>query len=400
MKKEQHQAQYEKLGASATKAGLHDALKRAGVSESSGLFAQVTPDIAGDDSYSSFVHCDGAGTKSIIAYLVYRETGDLNAFAGLAQDALVMNLDDVLCLGTPERLVLANAVARNARLINNDALEVLIKSYKTLASDLRAMGVPLDLTGGETADCGDVVRTLLVDAVITGRIKKSALINNNRIVPGDIIVGLSSTGKASYEKTTNSGVASNGLTLARHSLLKKSYAENFPEVVDPDLEKAIIYRGPFSVSDRPEGLGMTVGEALLSPTRTYAPLLMDLYQSLPSEIHGVIHVTGGGLTKVLRFGQGNRYVKNHLFPTPPLFQLIQKHGEVPAREMYQVFNMGQRIEVYLPEKYLDQLIKIAQSFSIDAQVIGRVEKNGDQSKNSVVVSTPANEPQEDFEYEL
>lgn len=383
---------YEQLGASASKAGVHAALKSAGMDESSSYFARLNADIAGDPNFMSFLHADGAGTKAIVAYLLFKETGNAEVFAGLAQDALVMNLDDVFCTGLPTGLLLSNAIARNARLITDDCIAAIIRRYKELVSELAAHGINIDLSGGETADMGDVVRTLVVDATLAGRIAKKNIVDCNNIIPGDAIVGLSSTGKANYEKVANSGMGSNGLTLARHALLAKT---QLAEVCDPQIDAAVAYRGPFKVTDKPAGLGMSVGEALLSPTRTYAPVLKQVFEKLGSDVHGVIHATGGAMTKVLRFGQGNRYVKDNLFPIPALFQLIQEHGKVSAKEMYQVFNMGQRMELYVPATRAADVIAISKSFGIEARQIGRVEKSADE-KNSVVVKSSQGE----FTYSL
>ncbi len=371
---------YEKLGASASKAGLHKALVSAGAKDTHGLFAQVTDDIAQDDGYYSFLHCDGAGTKTIVAYLNFRDTQNPEAFAGLAEDALVMNLDDIFCIGLPGPLLMGNAIARNAGLISDEIIGVLIRRYQELCKYFTENGITLNSTGGETADCGDVVRTLVVDATVAGRIKKENIVNPNKITPGDIIIGLSNVCE------TNSGIGSNGLTLARHSLLNSSYPKEYPEVVDPNLSPDDIYRGPFRTTDTPDGLGMTVGQALLSPTCSFAPMLAKLYKDIETEIHGVIHVTGGGLTKVIRFGKQNRYIKNNLFPTPPVFSLIQEHGNVPWKEMYQVFNMGSRIEIYAPESSLNKITKIAESFNVAARQIGIVEKNK-TDKNTVTVES-------------
>jgi len=385
---------YESLGVSASKSGLHAVLEKTGLSSTGHLFASVTEDIAGDTEYYSFMHCDGAGTKTIVPYLYFRETGDSSLFRGLAQDALVMNLDDVFCVGTPERLCLSNAIARNARIINDEILAEILIGYRDLCGELRNNGIDIELCGGETADCGDIVRTLVVDAVLSGRIKKSQIIDTQAICSSDVIVGLSSTGKASYEKYGNSGIGSNGLTLARHCLLNKTYLENNPEVVDPGIDQKLAYRGPFRASDRPKSLTMSVGHALASPTRTYAPLLIQVYKCLGSDVHAAIHQTGGGQTKILRFGKNKRYIKDNLFPVPPLFQLIQEHGAVSWREMYQVFNMGHRMELYVPEKRAEEVIRIASQFQIDARVVGRVE-NQDASKaentNSLLLKTPYGE---------
>jgi len=378
---------YKQVGASASKEGVHNALKSAGLDESNRFFARIAPDLSGDENYSSFLHCDGAGTKSIVAYLLYRATGDAAVFAGLAQDAFVMNVDDVLCLGLPERLLLSNTVARNARLIPDSALEALVTRYQELSGQLSEFGIPCSLAGGETADCGDIVRTLVVDAVVSGRIANKNLVNTDAITAGDVIVGVTSGEQASYEQQVNSGIGSNGLTLARHALLSKDHAAEHPEILDPGLSLSHAYRGPFSISDRPKELGMSVGEALSSPTRTYAPLLITLYRELPGKIHGAIHLTGGGLTKVLRFGPGQlKFVKDNLLPIPPVFNLIQQHGEVSWKEMYQVFNMGQRLEIYVPKNCADKVIATADSLNLKAQVIGHVEASSEK-RNSVELKT-------------
>lgn len=389
---------YESLGVSASKSGLHDVLDKTGLSDSLGLFAKVTSDLAADPDYHCFVHCDGAGTKSIVPYLFFRETEQRELFAGLAQDALVMNLDDIYCIGTPEKLLLANTLGRNSNLIDDDIIAIVISSYKELCNRLRELGIPLEITGGETADCGDIVRTLMVDAVICGRIKKENLINAQSISPGDAIVGLSCTGTSSYEDQENSGIGSNGLTLARHALLTKDYADKYPEVFDPLVDRTLIYRGPFRVSDQPKGLGMSVGEALASPTRTYAPVLNTLLNEQDLEIHGIIHLTGGGQTKILRFGHGNLYIKDNLFDPPPIFRLIQEYGSVPWKEMYQVFNMGHRMELYVPEECIEVVVETAARFGIAARKIGYVAKlpDGETDKNKLCIDSIFGS----FEFEL
>ncbi len=379
-------SQYEKLGTSADKADLHAALKQAGLNESSKYFAQLLPDIAGDENFLSFVHSDGAGTKSIVAYIVYREKSSPSAFHGIAQDALVMNLDDLYCVGKCQGLVLSNAVARNAKLIGQDALAELFRGYRECVEEIAKHGISISLGGGETADVGDVVRTLLADATLCGRIAKADLIDTTRITPGDAIVGIASYGKATYEKSENSGIGSNGLTLARHALLSAQYQEKYPEITAIENTDRVKSSGRFSIDDSPGDLGMTVAQALLSPTRTYAPVLKRLYESLPREIHGVIHNTGGGLSKVIRFGRGNRYVKDNLLPLPPLFRLIQEEAKVSSEEMCRVFNLGQRLEVYIPKKHVDQVVSVAKSFGIHAQRIGTVEKSSNTGVNEVVIS--------------
>jgi len=387
---------YSKLGASASKQGLHDALGRSGMLAETGLFASIWPDFAGDPNFCSFLHCDGAGTKSIVAYLLYRESGDSSYFAGLAQDALVMNIDDMFCLGEPSSMLLSNMIARSTNRISDDILEVLLKSYSELQRRFADLGIAFTLSGGETADCGDVVRTLLVDAVLAGRLDRRKLINAANAQEGDVIIGLSSTGQSSYETKANSGIGSNGLTLARHALLKKDYGEKYPEVLDPNVDRSACYRGEYGVFDAPKGLEMTVGAALLSPTRSYAPLLSRIYREHFSAVHSAIHLTGGGQTKPLRFGMGKRFVKEDLFPVPPVFKLIQESGGVPWKEMYQVFNMGHRFELYVKQEAADEIIRLAMSFGVDAKRIGSVEKSSDKTKNEVVLKTAAGS----FEYQL
>ncbi|MCB0359531.1 MAG: hypothetical protein KDD44_07835, partial [Bdellovibrionales bacterium] len=324
MKKDNQDAsRYSELGVSASKQGLHDALQRAGVESSAGFFAQLGPDIAGDPAYISLLHCDGAGTKALLAYLYACDTNDTSVYASLSQDALVMNLDDILCVGLPSGMSIANAISRNARLIPDEAISRIIGRYKELVDSLNNLGFPLTMTGGETADMGDVVRTLVVDATIAARIPKDRLVDTRNICSGDVIIGLSSTGRASYEDSENSGIGSNGLTLARHALLTEDYLSLYPEVCDPQTAAEHRLRGPFRMTDLPSGLGMSIGKALLSPTRTYAPVLRKVFESLGRDVHGVIHCTGGGQTKVLRFGPGSlKFIKDNLFPEPPVFRLI------------------------------------------------------------------------------
>lgn len=378
---------YEALGASAQKEGIHRALDEAGIKNELKLFAQISEDIAGDSNYYSFIHCDGAGTKSIVAYLLYKETNDPNVFAGLAQDALVMNLDDIYCIGRPQNLLLANAIARNSKLIGDDIIAVLIKEYNRLGEVLNNLGIPLKISGGETADCGDLIKTILVDSVISGRIHKDNLISTLAIEDDDVIIGIESCGQASYEDKPNSGIASNGLTLARHALLSKENAIKFPEILDSQADKEIAYQGKFNVTSKVETLSTTVGEALISPTRTYSPILDKVYSELNSEIHAVIHNTGGALTKVKRFGTAKKYVKYELFETPEIFSLIQKTAEIPWREMYEVFNMGHRIEIYCNKKHTNTIIDICKSFNLRAKQIGYVEPLAPKANNEVVIKS-------------
>jgi len=379
---------YQQLGASADKAGLHMALSAAGLTPEEDTFCTVLPDIAGDPDYYFFSHSDGAGTKSIVAYLLEQESGDSSIYASLAQDALVMNLDDVFCIGRPENLYLANTIGRNAHIVGDLAVSAIIGRYKLLCEVLAQEGISLTLTGGETADCGDVVRTLLVDATLSGRIKRRGLISTKAIQEDDIIIGLSSTGQSRLEQKPNSGIGSNGLTLARHTLLTHSYLDRFPEAGSHSIRGGLSYPGRFNLSDTPEGLGMSIGEALLSPTRTYSPLLAKIYCDVGKNIHGVIHCTGGGQTKVLRFGKGLRYIKDNLFKCPPLFSLIQREGDVDWREMFKVFNMGHRLEIYVPQEFETHIIDLAKDFGIEGRRIGVVQKlSGLDSKNQVVIDS-------------
>jgi phosphoribosylformylglycinamidine cyclo-ligase len=379
-------SKYEELGVSATKSGLHRALSAAGRESSSRFFAAFNSDLAGSADYVTVLHSDGAGTKSIVAYLLYRETGNARVFRGLAQDALVMNLDDIFCVGIPTKLLLTNQLARNAMLIGDDAVAAVIAGYTALVDQLRSLGIDIELAGGETADCPDVVRTLLVDAVVCARIPRAGLVDTTAISEGDVIVGVSSTGQAAYESQPNSGIGSNGLTLARHALLSRYHAQKYPEVLSPEIDAEAAYRGPYKVTDCVDSLGMPVGEALLSPTRTYAPFLVALSRELGPALHGVIHNTGGGQTKVVRFGERKLYRKHSLFEIPPIFELIQRHGAVSWREMYQAFNMGHRLEVYMRPQDVERAVSVARTYALDARAVGEVQRHAGRG-NAVRLDT-------------
>lgn len=356
---------YDKLGASASKQGLHKALEKSGIPADHRYFAKL---IASGET-SHFLHCDGAGTKSIVAYLSYKESGDPGVFAGLAQDALVMNLDDIYCVGRPQQSLLANIINRNAELIDDEVLSVILESFVELQQQFEQLGVHFSLAGGETADMGDLIRTLVVDAVLSGYLRNDSLLSPTAIEPGNVIVGLSSTGQASYEKRPNSGIGSNGLTLARYALLSNDYHFQYPEI-GPGREKS----HGMKLSEAPDSLGgMTIGEALCSPTRSYSPILEQLYRHVGPEIKAAIHNTGGGQTKILRFARNLKIVKDNLFPVPPLFQLIQEQASIPWKEMYEVFNMGHRFELYTTKGAAPDIIQIAKEFAVEAQIIGRVE---------------------------
>lgn len=374
---------YAALGASSAKGGVLAAVGETGPAR---YFAAPVDDPAGDPNYAFFLHADGAGTKSIVSYLLYRETGETKWFRSLATDSLVMNLDDIACSGGLEALILSNTIGRNRSLIPDQAIAEIIGGYKDCVAMLEAEGISIRMSGGETADVGDLVRTLIVDSTLSSRIPRGHLVDTTHVMAGDVVVGFSSSGTARFEREPNSGMGSNGLTLARNVLLSRKLANVYPEVCDPNLPQEVAYRGPFSVTDYHESLGMTVGEALLSPTRTYAPLIKQLLTNFRDHIHALIHCTGGGQVKIKRFGRGVRYHKDNLFPVPPLFALIQKHGSVPWNEMYSVFNMGHRLEACIPAGAADEAISCAREFGIAAQVIGRVTSS--EGENEVIISSP------------
>lgn len=374
---------YAALGASSAKGGVLAAVGETGPAR---YFASPVEDPAGDSNYAFFLHADGAGTKSIVAYLLYKETGDPTWFRSLATDSLVMNLDDVACAGGLDGLILSNTIGRNRSLIPDEAIAEIIRGYKDCAEMLAREGISINMSGGETADVGDLCRTIIVDSTLCARIPRSQLVDTTRVSPGDVLVGFSNTGTARFEIAPNSSIGSNGLTLARNVLLSRTLASKYPESCDPNLSTDVAYRGPFNVTDYHESLGMTIGEALLSPTRTYAPLMKQLLKDLREHIHAFIHCTGGGQVKIKRFGRGVTYHKDNLFPTPPLFALIQKHGDVPWNEMYSVFNMGHRLEVCVPAEVANDVISCAKEFGIAGQVIGRVTSS--EGENSVVIKSP------------
>ncbi len=374
---------YASLGASSAKAGI---LAAVGEHAESRYFASPLADPFGDPDRAFFLHADGAGTKSIVAYLMFRETGSVSWFKSLAVDSLVMNLDDVACSGGLSGLVLSNTIGRNRGLIPDGAIQAIIEGYRECAALLMAEGISIQLSGGETADIGDLVRTLVVDSTLSARIRKDELVDAFKVVPGDVIVGFSSTGQCRYESRPNSGIGSNGLTLARNVMLTRSLVEKYPEVADPAIPASLGYRGPHGVSDEIPGLGMTVGESLLSPTRTYAPLILAMLRSFRDGIHSLVHCTGGGQTKIKRFGRGVRFEKTSFFPVPPIFSEIQRCGEIPWSEMYSVFNMGHRLEACVPATLAGELIGLASTFGIDAQIVGRVAAS--KGPNEVVIDSP------------
>lgn len=366
---------YRRRGVSADKEDVHAAIKNIDKGLFPQAFCKIMPDImGGDPDYCNLMHADGAGTKSSLAYLYWRETGDLSVWRGISQDSIVMNLDDLLCVGATQGLLHSSTIGRNSRLIPGEVISALINGTDEFLEQLRDLGVGIYNTGGETADVGDLVRTVIVDSTVSCRMRRDEVIDAARISDGDVIVGLASFGQATYETEYNGGMGSNGLTSARHDVFAHHYAEKYPESYDDCLPDDVVYVGSHSLTDRVEGLDIDYGHLVLAPTRTYAPVLVEMLRELRPEIHGLIHCTGGAQTKVLHFVKGKKIIKDNLFDLPPLFDTILRDGKTPAKEMYKVFNMGHRMEVYLPEQYAAEVIDIAHHFDIDAQVIGRVEE--------------------------
>ena len=368
---------YAMRGVSATKEEVHNAIKNIDKGLFPKAFCKIIPDyLGGDDQYCLVMHADGAGTKSSLAYMYWKETGDLSVWKGIAQDALIMNIDDLLCVGITDHILLSSTIGRNKRLIPGEVIAAIINGTEELIEELGQHGVTIHPTGGETADVGDLVRTIIVDSTVTARIKRSQVIDNARIEAGDVIVGLASFGQATYEKSYNGGMGSNGLTSARHDVFSKALAEKYPESYDGGLPKEVIYTGSKALSDAVEGSPLNAGLLVLSPTRTYAPVIKQiLSQYSPSDIHGMVHCSGGAQTKILHFIDKLHVIKDNLFPVPPLFQLIQEESKTNWKEMYQVFNCGHRMELYVPEAIAADIIRISQSFNIDAQIVGHVEKS-------------------------
>ena len=368
---------YNQRGVSATKEDVHNAIRNIDKGLYPNAFCKIIPDYLGNDpEYCNIMHADGAGTKSSLAYVYWRETGDLSVWKGIAQDALIMNVDDLLCVGAADNILVSSTIGRNKNLIPGEVISTIINSTNELCEELSELGVNLYPTGGETADVGDIVRTIIIDSTVTCRMKRSDVIDNGNISAGDVIVGLSSTGKASYEKFYNGGMGSNGLTSARHDVFAKYLAQKYPESYDNSIPTDLIYSGGMKLTDEIENLGIDAGKLVLSPTRTYAPIILNIIKNLKGHINGMVHCSGGAQTKILHFlGDGLKVVKNNLFPTPPLFKLIQNQSNTDWDEMYKVFNMGHRMELYLPEKFANEVIDISRSFNVDAQIVGYVEKS-------------------------
>ncbi|MBQ3908056.1 MAG: phosphoribosylformylglycinamidine cyclo-ligase [Bacteroidaceae bacterium] len=362
-------------GVSAAKEDVHNAIRHIDKGIFPQAFCKIIPDIlGGDPEYCNIMHADGAGTKSSLAYMYWRETGDLSVWKGIAQDALIMNTDDLLCVGAVDNILVSSTIGRNKMLIPGEVISAIINGTDELMKELRDMGIGIWGTGGETADVGDLVRTIIVDSTVTCRMKRADVINNADIRPGDVIVGLSSTGQATYEKEYNGGMGSNGLTSARHDVFAKYLAEKYPESYDHAVPEELVYSGTCRLTDRIEGTPLTAGKLVLSPTRTYAPVVRKMLDEMRPAIHGMVHCTGGAQTKVLHFVSDDcRVIKDNMFPVPPLFKTIQEQSGTDWAEMYKVFNMGHRLEVYVAPEDAEKVIAISKSFNIDAQVVGHIE---------------------------
>ncbi len=386
---------YSSRGVSASKEDVHKAIENIDKGLFPKAFCKVVSDyLGGDPEYCNIMHADGAGTKSSLAYIYWKETGDLSVWKGIAQDAVVMNLDDLLCVGVTDNIILSSTIGRNKRLIPGEVIKAIIEGTEEFLENMRSHGITIWSTGGETADVGDLVKTVIVDSTVTARIKRDQIIANNRIGAGDVIIGLASFGKAAYEDEYNGGMGSNGLTSARHDVFDKIYATRYPESFDNSLDHKLVYSGSKLLTDTVEGTGgMSAGKLVLSPTRTYAPIIKEVLSRHRQAIHGIVHNSGGAQTKILNFIDDLRIVKNNLFPIPPLFELIRNESGTSWHEMYKVFNMGHRMEIYAHEELADEIIAISRSFGVDAKIIGYCEK--DTGKKLSVVA-----PHGTFDYQL
>ena len=374
---------YSQRGVSASKEDVHQAIRKLDKGLFPKAFCKIVPDYLGNDkNYCTVMHADGAGTKSSLAYVYWKETGDISIWKGIAQDAIIMNIDDLLCVGATENILLSSTIGRNKSLIPGEVVSAIINGTEDVLEMLRSHGLGIISTGGETADLGDLVRTIIVDSTVASRMKRSDVIDNSRIQAGDVIVGLASYGKASYEVEYNGGMGSNGLTSARHDVFHKSYASKYPESYDQNIPEDLVYSGKYNVTDELPEVDVNVGKLVLSPTRTYAPVIVEVLKNLRSQIHGMVHCSGGAQTKVLHFIDSLHVIKDNLFDTPPLFKLIQEQSGTDWKEMYKVFNMGHRMELYLDEKNAQQVIDISKHFNVEARVVGRVE-DGDKKKVTI-----------------
>ncbi len=366
---------YNLRGVSAGKEDVHNAIKNVDKGLFPQAFCKIVPDhLSNDEEYCIVMHADGAGTKSSLAYMYWKETGDLSVWKGIAQDALIMNIDDLLCVGITDNILLSSTIGRNKNNIPGEVLSAIINGTEELLEDLREKGIGINSTGGETADVGDLVRTIIVDSTVVARMKRSDVISNHNIQDGDVIVGLSSFGQATYETEYNGGMGSNGLTSARHDVFGKELSTKFPESFDPSVPEELVYSGSKKLTDMTDS-PLDAGKLVLSPTRTYAPVIKKILDSHRKDIHGMVHCSGGAQTKVLHFVDNVHVIKDNLFPIPPLFKLIQEESKTNWKEMYKVFNMGHRMEIYVPQEVAEEIISISKSFNVDAQIVGRVEKH-------------------------
>ncbi len=381
---------YMMRGVSASKEDVHNAIRHIDKGLFPQAFCKIIPDIlGGDPDYCNIMHADGAGTKSSLAYMYWKETGDLSVWKGIAQDALIMNIDDLICVGAVDNILVSSTIGRNKLLIPGEVISAIINGTDELLTELREMGIGVYATGGETADVGDLVRTIIVDSTVTCRMKRSEVIDNANIRPGNVIVGLASYGQATYEKAYNGGMGSNGLTSARHDVFAHDLAEKYPESYDAAVPGDLIYSGGLKLTDPVEGSPLDAGKLVLSPTRTYAPVVKKILDALRPQINGMVHCSGGAQTKVLHFiGDGIRVVKDNLFPVPPLFRTIQEQSGTDWSEMYKVFNMGHRMEIYLSPEHAQEVMEISRSFGIEAQIVGRVEQS---DRKEVVIRSESGE---------
>ncbi|MBR5720430.1 MAG: phosphoribosylformylglycinamidine cyclo-ligase [Bacteroidales bacterium] len=370
----EYKSRYEQRGVSSSKEDVHNAIKNSSKGIFPNAFCKVIEDVMGKDKdYCNVMHADGAGTKSSLAYLYWKETGDMSVWKGIAQDSIVMNTDDLMCVGITDNILMSSTIGRNKNLIPGEVISAIINGNEEFIQEMHDLGVNIISTGGETADVGDLVRTIIVDTTVTARVKRSEIITNEKIQDGDVIVGLASFGQASYEKCYNGGMGSNGLTSARHDVFCKKYAEKYPETYDHDVPYNLIYSGSCKLTDTVNGIDRDMGRLVLSPTRTYLPVVNTILKELRNEIHGMIHCSGGGQTKITHFIDALHVVKDNLFPTPPLFSIIQSQSGTDWKEMYKTFNMGHRLEIYIPHQFASQIINISKSYNIDAQIIGYCE---------------------------
>lgn len=372
-----HSERYNQRGVSASKEDVHNAIKNINKGLFPKAFCKIVPDyLTNDEAYCLIMHADGAGTKSSLAYMYWKETGDISVWKGIAQDALIMNIDDLICVGATDNIMLSSTIGRNKNLIPGEVLSAIINGTEELIADLKEHGITIHATGGETADVGDLVRTIIVDSTVTARMKRSDVIDNANIQAGDVIVGLASFGQATYEKEYNGGMGSNGLTSARHDVFSKYLATSYPESFDASVPEDLVYSGNTRLTDNVQGTSLDAGKLVLSPTRTYAPIVKQILKKYTSkDIHGMVHCSGGAQTKILHFIDQFHIIKDNLFSIPPLFKLIQEQSSTDWKEMYQVFNCGHRLELYVNQAIAEDLIAISASFGVAAQIIGRVEEN-------------------------